>query len=335
MPIWKDLNISNRKLYLPQLSDGITGQDIYCSDTELYITVDSEFIDLWHQSPKSVDDPDELDERIRILGRGLNRLIKEGQGRVKIQTKQHANDWVTEMDRGIEMLIRIWLSKHYPTHKIIGEEGRKDHIEKDDYVWYLDPVDGTHNFIDQSPDVSLHMACLKSGLPFASFVGLPFYDTLYTLKTSFPEPHFSETLSIGTEYLSHRINEKEQYEQLLHRFSASAFTKRAIGIHLIRMMQGEVQAFYKPQVKLWDIIAPCSIMQYSFSHLWDIKITYNKNTLLLNEAIEQALFSEDLSYIQHLNTQHQGNCRIGLLSITPKTHPELHQAFLEHSIEYR
>lgn len=57
---------------------------------------------------------------------------------------------VTKADRGIEKLIRQEIQKKYPTHGIIGEE--YENINEDaDYVWVLDPIDGTSSFIIGRP----------------------------------------------------------------------------------------------------------------------------------------------------------------------------------------
>ena len=57
---------------------------------------------------------------------------------------------VTKADREIEKIIRAEIEKHFPEHGIIGEEyGNKN--ETADYVWILDPIDGTSSFIIGRP----------------------------------------------------------------------------------------------------------------------------------------------------------------------------------------
>ncbi|MEE8304870.1 MAG: inositol monophosphatase family protein, partial [Candidatus Tectomicrobia bacterium] len=53
---------------------------------------------------------------------------------------------VTEADRQSEELLRAALSKAFPEHGIIGEEGEDVVNPEADYVWFLDPLDGTTNF---------------------------------------------------------------------------------------------------------------------------------------------------------------------------------------------
>jgi myo-inositol-1(or 4)-monophosphatase len=53
---------------------------------------------------------------------------------------------VTNLDEEAEELITSILKKEFPAHGIIGEE-EKDNSLAGDYIWIIDPLDGTHNFI--------------------------------------------------------------------------------------------------------------------------------------------------------------------------------------------
>jgi inositol-phosphate phosphatase/L-galactose 1-phosphate phosphatase/histidinol-phosphatase len=57
---------------------------------------------------------------------------------------------VTKADREIEERIRQEIFKNYPTHGIIGEE-YGNHQENAEYVWIIDPIDGTSSFIVGRP----------------------------------------------------------------------------------------------------------------------------------------------------------------------------------------
>ena len=53
-----------------------------------------------------------------------------------------AFDPVTEADRGAEAAIRALIEQNFPEHGVIGEEYGRDR-EDAEFVWVLDPVDGT------------------------------------------------------------------------------------------------------------------------------------------------------------------------------------------------
>jgi myo-inositol-1(or 4)-monophosphatase len=76
-------------------------------------------------------------------------------------------DLVTETDRELEALVVGHLRRAFPAHRIIAEEASAEEgstgaaaVAPDDYIWYLDPLDGTTNFVHSFPHfaVSLGLA---------------------------------------------------------------------------------------------------------------------------------------------------------------------------------
>jgi histidinol phosphatase-like enzyme (inositol monophosphatase family) len=63
---------------------------------------------------------------------------------------KHDNSPVTIADKHCEEFIRKQLHKHFPTHSIVGEEFGKDYSDTS-FQWFIDPVDGTRNFIRGLP----------------------------------------------------------------------------------------------------------------------------------------------------------------------------------------
>src|SRR3569833_1035697 len=59
-------------------------------------------------------------------------------------------DPVTEADKGAERAIRALIAQRYPDHGVIGEEYGEDRPDAE-FVWVLDPVDGTRAFIAGLP----------------------------------------------------------------------------------------------------------------------------------------------------------------------------------------
>lgn len=62
----------------------------------------------------------------------------------------HGFDPVTEADKGAERAIRALISERFPDHGVIGEEYGEDRPDAE-WVWVLDPVDGTRAFIAGLP----------------------------------------------------------------------------------------------------------------------------------------------------------------------------------------
>ncbi|MGJ8571617.1 MAG: histidinol-phosphatase [Hoeflea sp.] len=70
---------------------------------------------------------------------------------VTIDNKQASGfDPVTEADRAAEKAIRKLITERYPEHGILGEEHGDVGLDRD-YVWVIDPIDGTRAFISGLP----------------------------------------------------------------------------------------------------------------------------------------------------------------------------------------
>ncbi|MDE3736876.1 MULTISPECIES: inositol-phosphate phosphatase [Pseudomonas] len=79
--------------------------------------------------------------------------------------EKDAKDYVTEVDRAAELAIVHALRKAYPNHSILGEEGGllEGKGEGADYLWIIDPLDGTTNFIRGVPHFAVSIACKYKG----------------------------------------------------------------------------------------------------------------------------------------------------------------------------
>ncbi|AOE83729.1 inositol-phosphate phosphatase [Pseudomonas sp. TCU-HL1] len=79
--------------------------------------------------------------------------------------EKDAKDYVTEVDRAAELCIVQALRKAYPNHGILGEEGGllEGKGEGADYLWIIDPLDGTTNFIRGVPHYAVSIACKYKG----------------------------------------------------------------------------------------------------------------------------------------------------------------------------
>lgn len=85
-----------------------------------------------------------------IITRGLDRLDT-----VIISQKQH-NDFVTDVDQRAEQTIINIIRQSYPNHGILAEESGS--AAGDDYLWIIDPLDGTRNFIHGIPHFCVSIA---------------------------------------------------------------------------------------------------------------------------------------------------------------------------------
>ncbi|GAA1569640.1 inositol monophosphatase [Dactylosporangium maewongense] len=71
-------------------------------------------------------------------------------------TKADAADWVTPYDREVERLTRDEIARRFPDHRVVGEEYGGG--AGDGFTWYVDPIDGTTNFVHGLPWSSFSLA---------------------------------------------------------------------------------------------------------------------------------------------------------------------------------
>ncbi|OED40155.1 inositol monophosphatase [Endozoicomonas sp. (ex Bugula neritina AB1)] len=83
---------------------------------------------------------------------------------INVEVKNR-NDFVTEVDKAAEQAIIESLRKAYPDHGFYGEESghHEGKGEGKDYLWIIDPLDGTTNFIKGIPQFAVSIACQYRG----------------------------------------------------------------------------------------------------------------------------------------------------------------------------
>ncbi len=98
-------------------------------------------------------------------------------------TDKGLNDLVTETDRANEVLIAGVLRTAFPQHRIAGEEGTRiaDAPAEDAPTWWIDPIDGTYNFVHGVPRYSVSIGCISAaGEVLVGVVYDPSYDECFT-----------------------------------------------------------------------------------------------------------------------------------------------------------
>ena len=82
-------------------------------------------------------------------------------------------DPVTEADRAAEAVMRRLITSSFPEHGIVGEEFGSERADAE-YVWVLDPIDGTKSFISGFPIWGTLIALLHRGTPVYGMMHQPF-----------------------------------------------------------------------------------------------------------------------------------------------------------------
>ncbi len=103
---------------------------------------------------------------------------KHYQSELILHDKGHYTNFATQADLESEKMILEIVTKNFPMHNIIAEESGK--VENDsEYIWAIDPIDGTIPFVDGLPVFGVSIGILKNNKPFIGVINMVATDELY------------------------------------------------------------------------------------------------------------------------------------------------------------
>jgi myo-inositol-1(or 4)-monophosphatase len=136
-------------------------------------------------------------EIVSTLGRTLAVKYKSLGSGIAYQ------DPVSEVDRHVEELIRARLAERFPDHDVLGEELEEHRGPDGDFVWAVDPVDGTANFVNGFPLFAASIGVLHRGLPVA---GAVWCSSTHALRPGVYHAHAGGRLRFDEESLDRPAN---------------------------------------------------------------------------------------------------------------------------------
>lgn len=115
----------------------------------------------------------------------LGRLAIKEVGRrrpepAEVSTKADPADWVSVVDVSLERRAREVLAEEFPLHGVVGEEFGGEEPPGGGPRWYLDPIDGTTNFVHGLPGYSFSLAVADEAGLAAGVVAVPFTGELFS-----------------------------------------------------------------------------------------------------------------------------------------------------------
>lgn len=109
-----------------------------------------------------------------------------------LDIKYSSHDLVTEVDKGSERLIKNLVMTHFPHHSFLGEEGVEpgpeastralENIRNAEYLWIVDPIDGTTNFVHGFPYFCVSIALAHNGEVIVGVIYDPMKDELFVAE---------------------------------------------------------------------------------------------------------------------------------------------------------
>lgn len=198
--------------------------------------------------------------------------------RLRFEAKGKA-DFVTEVDLASEQEILYNLKKTYPDHAFICEESGRTGPEDAEYVWIIDPLDGTSNFMRGVPHYCVSMACVKNGKLEHAIILDPVRQEEFTasrgrgaqvngrrLRVS-DRTNLAECLiGTGTPFLGHCDEQMEWYLKGLGQIAGNSMGIRRMGaaaLDLAYVAAGRLDGFWEAGLKPWDIAAGALLIRES------------------------------------------------------------------------
>ncbi|MBX3624615.1 MAG: inositol monophosphatase [Rhizobacter sp.] len=193
---------------------------------------------------------------------------------LKVTTKS-ANDFVTEVDHRCEEAIIETLLAAYPGHGILAEESGRTHGAKSsEYVWIIDPLDGTTNFIHGLPFYAVSIALAFRDQIQQAVVYDPTRNDLFyaskgrgaflndkRLRVS-KRTRLSDSL-VGTGFPFRKGDNFQRYLKMFAEVMTSCAGVRrpgAAALDLCYVAAGHYDAFFETGLNPWDIAAASLII---------------------------------------------------------------------------
>ena len=233
-----------------------------------------------------------------IAGKSIMRFYSRLDN-LKITSKGF-NDYVSEADQEAEKIITEVLIKAYPQYKITAEESGSNDINSE-YEWFIDPLDGTTNFIHGIPQFAVSIGLCKNKIPIIGVVYDPFKNELFCAekgkgalmnnkKIRVSKCNSIKSAIFGTGIPYRKKDHSGVYiETLRTLMDAKCGSIRRLGaaaLDLAYVASGRLDGFWEFNLQPWDIAAGSIIVLEAGGYISDINGTEgyleNGNVLAAN-----------------------------------------------------
>lgn len=217
----------------------------------------------------------------RKAGDTISRAV-DRTDRLKITVKDQ-NDFVSEIDKKAESQIIDVIKKAYPDHAILAEESGSH--SGDDYLWIIDPLDGTTNFIHGFPQFSVSIALQYKGRLEVAVVYDPMRQELFTATRGGGAQMNDRRIRVsghrglpgsllGTGFPYKNFSRLDSYLGMLKSLITQTSGIRRPGsaaLDLAYVAAGRLDGFWEMGLKPWDIAAGVLIVQEAGGLITDLR----------------------------------------------------------------
>jgi myo-inositol-1(or 4)-monophosphatase len=199
---------------------------------------------------------------------------------IGIQNKSTEFDLVTDIDRQSEMLLTGWIKKAYPDHAILAEESGRT-SQDSDYLWIIDPLDGTTNYAHGYPVFGISIALQYQGETILGVVYAPVLHEMFQavkgegaycngkrLKVSSTGELKKALLATGFPY--DKAVDPNNNLNYFNRMVPQIVGIRRSGsaaYDLCSVAAGRLDGYWELKLKPWDVAAGILIVRESGGHV--------------------------------------------------------------------
>ena len=229
------------------------------------------------------------------------QIIKDSNNKSNILTNKNEEDPVTVADLEVNEIIIKNITKNYKriNWAILSEENVKINPNNisinNDFVWVLDPLDGTKDFIQGTGNYAMHLALNYKNKPYIGIVLIPDKDELWISnydmvwcenkhgeykKTNLSRKKYLKDMTIVTSK-NHR---NQTLQNLIKRVNfKKVIVMGSIGCKIASILRGESDIYVNLSLpgesspKDWDFAAPAAILKAaggSITNLYNEELTY-------------------------------------------------------------
>jgi len=214
---------------------------------------------------------------------GLITRASQDLGAIKVRSKSF-NDYVSEVDHAAEQTIIATLKDAYPDHSILAEETGAQGNDAE-YLWIVDPLDGTTNFLHGLPQYAVSIALLQHGQLSQAVVYDPNRNDLFTATKGGGAFHndrrirvssrtkLQESL-IGTGFPFRNFDHLDAYLGMFRDMIQKTSGVRRPGsasLDLSYVAAGWYDGFWETGLSKWDIAAGALLVQEAGGLVGDLQ----------------------------------------------------------------
>ena len=192
-----------------------------------------------------------------------------------ITEKGRPGDLVTIADKASEQVILEVLGRHFPQHSILAEESGKLGNQDNEFLWAIDPLDGTTNYAHQYPCFAVSIGLLINGVPKVGVIYDPFRDELFRAAAGLgatrnrrpiqvsQTAELSKSLLVSGFAYDRRETADNNYAEFCHLTHLTQGVRRdgAAALDLAYVACGRVDGYWERGIAPWDVVAGIILVQ--------------------------------------------------------------------------